>query len=148
LSNGYQISSEYERIKTANTNLTDLLTSTGLFNTVLRGFPEDLNVYKGAVATSYVQGAGFRQTMGEANRPEKLNTLIGIIVKGTKTEAHDLSLDTALTVLSNFRTEPDWLTLKDEVRNTQVADFKIYPEKTKKGLLTTSIIQLEHHILW
>jgi hypothetical protein len=140
------ISSEYEQIKNANAALTVLLKGTGLFKTVLRGFPEDINVYSGPTVTSYITGADFKDTMGVQNKPEYLNTLIGVIVKGTKTEAHDKTLEASLALLSNFREQDNWKTLEGNVRNTSITNFNIYPEKSKKGLLTTAILQLKHHI--
>lgn len=153
MSNGYD-SNGYTQIENANTQLTSLLSGlkdsedVPYFTDVIRGYPENVNVYQGTVATSYVKGAGFEQTMSGRNLPRSMRTLIGVIVKGTKTEAHDAVLLKCLHILDKFRSTQEWVTLNGYVRNTLIVDFEMFPERSKTGLLTTGVIKLEHDVNW
>lgn len=144
---GVMRSEVYNRIEGANTDLTVLLESLG-FDDVIRGYPENINIFTGTVATSYITGGGFEDTMGGHNLPKTLNTVIGLICRGTKTEAHDNIVGKSLDIMENFSTSEDWITLKGNVRNSRITDFNIYPEITKKVALTTAVFILEHEINW
>jgi hypothetical protein len=144
---------QYQKILAAPNALCDLLEDTNFFNKVLRGFPENINTYKGNIATVYFKSLDFSETMGLRNRPDFLNSVIGLISKGSKTSVHDNIINNSLYVLSHFSNEPDqleenrdWVTLKGNVRNTEITGFNIYPERTGKSLITTSIIQLKHDV--
>lgn len=147
MSNGV-LNEVYQRIENANTELTNLLVGTGFFTDVIRGYPENINIYQGTVATSYVKGGGFEQTMGGRNLPTKLDTVIGIITRGTKTEAHDEILHKSLYLLERFQETEDWITLKGNVRNTVITGWDIFPEHGKKRIITTAVVLLEHDINW
>lgn len=138
-----------ETIKLVNTSLTEILKNSNLFNSVIRGYPEDVKIFKGIVATTAVMGIGFENFMGEQNIPNTLKTFLGVVVRGTKTTAHDKTLEISLDVLDKFQNDATWKTLDGTVRNTLITNFNMFPERNKKMNLffTTGLFELEHHIL-
>jgi hypothetical protein len=138
----------YQRIEDANSELTSLLEGTGYFNQVLRGYPENITIYQGTVATSYMVGLGFEHTMGRRNYPKNVGTIIGIITRGTVTEAHDEIVSISLHLLEKFLDSEEWITINGKVRDTEINDFAIYPEKAGNVAITTAIMDLQHGIDW
>lgn len=155
------MSNYWDKILAAPTAETELLQSTNLFSNVLRGFPENINTYNGTVASVYFQGLDYtrdKATFGQHNRPQFLNSVIGLTSKGTKTAVHDKIITASVTLLKNFDIntdnegnvigDEDWITLEGNARNTKITDFQIYPERNGKSLLTTAIIKLTHDMRW
>lgn len=155
------MSNYWDKILAAPAALTELLDSTNQFSNVLRGFPENLNFANGTIASVYFQGLDYnreKETFGQHNRPQFLNCVIGLTAKGTKTQVHDKIITASITLLKNFDINTDsegntigdetWITLKGNARSTKITDFQIYPEKSGKSLLTTSIIKLTHDMRW
>lgn len=153
-------SPQYQKILDSPEALSTLLRGTKKFDDVVMGFPEDYKrVHKKSMATVFMNGANFYETMGARNRPEFLQTTIGLISRGTKTAVHKQIIRNSLFVTSRFDNQldpdtgepygdPDWITLNGNVRNTLITDFNIYPEHTGKSLLTTAVIQLRHDVRW
>ena len=142
------LSEQYQKILASPIAMTELLVGTGFFKNVKRGFPENQNTHRGDLATVFFQGLDFSETHGSRNRPEFIESIIGIICKGTKTEVHDKITATSLYVTSRFEDDQQWVTLKGNVRNTFITDFNIYPEKQGNTLLTTAVINLKHDVRW
>jgi hypothetical protein len=151
------LSNRYKKVLVLTNNLTELLTSTGRFGEVLRGYPEDVKrVYETDIATVYLNSIEFAETMGARTQPEFVNIVLGLISKGTKTEVHDRIIDNSIFVLSRFDNqsnpeqvpEDGWNLVKGAARNTFITGFNIYPERTKRSLLTTAVINLRHDVRW
>ena len=148
------VSPQYQKILQAPIELTNLLNGTGFFKSVLRGYPEDYyKTLSGDIATIFFEGLKFpdKRTMSLRNRPDFQNSMIGLICKGTKTEVHDKISSNSIFVLNQFGNEitdgdPVWTTLNGTVRDTEVVDFQIIPERAGKSLLTTAIISLKHDV--
>jgi len=154
LSSGAVTSDRYKKIQAIPTTITELLDATGFFNDVLRGYPEGMNTFKGGVASVYFNTMSFTETMQGRNKPEFVNSVIGITEKGSKTEVHDRIINNSLCILEKFGGlqdvpgDPDWITLTGNVRNTFIDFFQINPERYGKSMLTTSIIKLKHDVRW
>ncbi len=88
--------------------------------------------------------------MSKRNRPEFIESVVALLSKGTKTAVHDAIIANSVYVLNQFEENDDWIYLKVDgkatVRDTQITDFNIYPEKTGKQLTTTAIINLKHDV--
>lgn len=154
MSSGVVTSDRYKKIQAIPTTITELLDATGFFRDVLRGYPEGMNTFKGGIASVYFQDMTFTETMQGRNKPEFIESVIGITEKGSKTEVHDRIINNSLCVLEKFGGlrdvpgDPDWITLKGNVRNTLIDFFQIYPERYGKSMLTTSVIKLKHDVRW
>ena len=151
----------WDKIAALPTALCTLLEGTDFFSDVLRGLPENINVYNGDVATVYFQGLDYNKekaTFGQHGRPQFQNSVIGIISRGTKTAVHDKIITASIAILKNFDIstdsegqligDEDWLTVSGNARNTTITGFQIYPERTNKSLLTTAVINLQHDMRW
>lgn len=154
MSSGAVTSTRYKKIQAIPNVITDLLKSTDFFKEVLRGYPEGMNTFQGGIASVYFQDMTFTETMQGRNKPEFVESVIGITEKGSKTNVHDKIINNSLCVLEKFGGlrdvpgDPDWYTLKGNVRNTLIDFFQIYPERYGKSMLTTSVIKLKHDVRW
>jgi len=149
LANGYQNYDEYVVIEEANQVLTELLEESGLFSNVLRGYPENIKIFQGAVATTYIQSLDFESFMGEQNIPNYMYVAIIIVLRGSKQATHDKSLEISLELINKFHKNDEWRKLKGKARHTEIESHNMFPEMNKDmGLyFTTSIIELKHHII-
>lgn len=147
-----EVSQQYQKILQIPPDLTELLEGTEMFKKVLRGYPEDPRQIT-RIAVVYFNGIDFIETMGDRSKPEFVYTTIGLLSRGTKTKIHDEVKNNSIYLLSRFDSksgsDPEWNTVKGNVRNTFITNFKVYPEQRKgKNFLTTAVIQLKHDVRW
>lgn len=138
----------WTNILNAPFKFTELLTETELFDEVLRGYPEDFKNFRGTIATVNFAGLKYpdQLPMSDRNRPQNIKSVLGIISKGTRTDVHDAIINSSILIGSYFENTDEWITLKDTVRNTRIADFIIRPEMVGKQLQTSAIWTLEHDV--
>ena len=115
-----------------------------VFRKVLRGFPEkSINTYKGDIGVCYMKKMNFDSDYSAHIRPKSLKIILGIVCKGTKTQVHDKINSLCLDVLEKFMEDPEWVTLKNNVKATFIKDHEVFIESRGKTLLTTAVFELE-----
>ena len=138
----------YSKMEEAPKALTDLMQNLKLnnkkaFKQVLRGFPDkDINTYGGDIGVCSLKKIHYTLDFDNKRRPYSLDLVLGIICKGTKTKVHDKVTKLTLDVSKKLEKDRDWFTLKGNVKTTTIEDHEIYIEQTKRGMLTSSVFEL------
>lgn len=147
-----ELDSYWTKILNAPLALTSLIKGLNIVKETLRGYPENIKSVNGDTATIYFKGLDYPTDlpMSGRNRPEFIESVIGLISKGTKQEVHDAILLNSVSILNNFEYDSNWHKLvyngNETVRNTEITGFNIYPERTGNSLRTTAIITLKHDV--
>lgn len=122
-----------------------------VFDNVILGLSEkDVKQFNNCIGIAYVKGANeFKNSFGTRNVPEKVNTVVAFVVKGTQRARYDEAMKIADIILYNFRHNNDWIYLKGEngkpnVNGTDISDFNVSIFENNKKLDTACVFALSH----
>ena len=124
-----------------------------VFDKVILGLGEnDVKQFNRCIGIAYIKGANeFTDTLGRANIPGSVNSVIAFVVKGTTRARYDEAMKIADLIMYNFRHNNDWIYLTDSnhkntVRSTKITDFNVTLFPNGKRLDIACVFTLKHGI--
>ena len=124
------------------------------FKKVLLGY--DVNQIKtfgdGVLATCYITGADYQETLGIHNRPVYIKSTIAFIIKGNDTGKYKKAVEIYDLLQEQLESNHDWQVLVDEtnnkrvVRDTDVLNTYLTLSPTGKRLDILGFFELRHHV--
>lgn len=122
-----------------------------VFDKVILGLSEkDVKQFNRCIGIAYVKGANdFKNTFGTRNVPDKVNTVVAFVIKGTQRSRYDEAMEIVDIILYNFRHNNDWIYLKGEngkpnVKGTDIINFNVSLFESNKKLDIACVFALSH----